>query len=202
MFPSRQKPPADLRGKLRLATRDAHLRLEAKVDFDRRMTSLDAYRSLLEDFLRFLRPTEEALAALDLEKFGIDFRFGQRTGWLEADLKDLGHSADSLNSLPGVLPVPKLSDPLEALGVLYVWEGSNLGRQVMLGKLTPLLHISPDWAGRFFNGYGKKTGVMWRSFVNALNEAGSDPHAARVIEASALATFAAFEIGLGSTSQA
>jgi heme oxygenase len=63
----------------------------------------------------------------------------------------------------------------------------------MLRKLKRCLNISPVSAGRFFNGYGKDTGTMWRSFVTVLNEVGTAPDAARIIEASALATFVAFE---------
>ena len=55
------------------------------------------------------------------------------------------------------------------------------------------LNIRPDWAGHFFSGYGKQTGAMWQSFVAVLNEVGKAPEHARLIEASALATFAAFE---------
>ncbi|MBT3071865.1 biliverdin-producing heme oxygenase [Rhodomicrobium sp. Az07] len=194
----------NVRDQVRLATRAAHLRLEAKMDFDRRLTSLEAYRSLLEDFLRFLRPIEDALGALDLKTFGIDFSSRRKSSLLEADLRDLGHDAASLNSLPGsCLHRPR--DIPQAFGVLYVLEGSSLGREVMLGKLKPSLHISPVWAGRFFNGYGRTTGAMWRDFVNALNDVGAEPDAARIIEHSALATFTAFEECLrmpGTVSQA
>ncbi len=190
---SRQASKSDFRHQLRSVTRAAHLRLEAEVDFDGRLTSLEAYRSLLEGFFRFLKPVEAALEALDLRELGIDYWLRRKLGWVEADLKDLGHSAASLNGLPEFSAAPKLRDPVEALGALYVLEGSSLGRQVMLGKLAPRLNVGPDWAGRFFNGYGKDTGAMWGSFVAVLNEAGSAPHSAQLIEAAALATFNAFE---------
>jgi heme oxygenase len=192
MSPPRLASPVNVRDQIRLATRAAHLRLEAKMDFDRRLTSLEAYRSLLEDFLRFLRPLEDALGALDLKSFGIDFSLRRNSSLLEADLRVLGHNTTSLDGLRGFCP-HRPKDALEAFGVLYVLEGSSLGREVMLGKLKLSLHISPVWAGRFFNGYGRTTGAMWRDFVNALNEVGAAPDAARIIEHSALATFTAFE---------
>ncbi len=190
---SDEKLPADFRGRLRLTTREAHLRLEAAVDFDGRMTSLQAYRAFLESFFRFLRPLEAALGALDLTQLVFDYSARRKLAWLAADLTDLGHTAESLNALPEFRGVPQLSDPVEAFGALYVIEGSSLGRQVMLGKLGKSLGVRPDWAGRFFSGYGKQTGEMWRGFVAVLNEAGRRPEAAALIEHSAVATFAAFE---------
>ncbi len=187
------RPPANLREHLRLVTRDAHLRLEAEVDFDGRLTSLEIYRGFLEDFLRFVRPVEAVLEGLDLKKLGIDYSSRRKSSWIETDLKDLGHTSESLEHLQSFEELPELTDPVDALGAMYVLEGSSLGRQVMLSKLAARLNIRPDWAGHFFSGYGKQTGAMWHGFVAVLNEVGKAPEAARRIEASALATFAAFE---------
>jgi heme oxygenase (biliverdin-IX-beta and delta-forming) len=187
------RPPANLREHLRLVTRDAHLRLEAEVDFDGRLTSLEVYRHFLEAFLRFIRPVEAVLEGLDLTKLGIDYSSRRKTGWIETDLKDLGHTNESLEHLGSFEELPELTEPVEALGAMYVLEGSSLGRQVMLTKLEARLDIRPDWAGHFFSGYGKQTGPMWQSFVAVLNAVGKAPDAARLIEASSLATFAAFE---------
>ena len=193
------RPPANLREHLRLVTREAHLRLEAVVDFDGRLTSLDLYRCFLEGFFRFVMPVEAVLSALDLKKLGIDYQSRRKLSWIEADLKDLGHTSESLEALPAFGELPQLNEPVEALGAMYVLEGSSLGRQVMLTKLAERLNIRPDWAGHFFSGYGKETGAMWRSFIDALNEAGRSPEAARLIETAALASFAAFEKCLAET---
>ncbi len=193
------RPPANLREHLRLVTRDAHLRLEAEVDFDGRLTSLTVYRSFLEDFFRFVSPVEAVLGRLDLKKFGIDYSSRRKLSWIEADLRDLGHTGESLENLPKFEGAPHLAEPAEALGAMYVLEGSSLGRQVMLGKLGARLNISPDWAGHFFSGYGKQTGVMWHSFVTVLNEVGRAPEAACLIETASLASFAAFEKCLAET---
>ncbi len=184
---------ADLRFRLRQATRDAHLRLEAEVDFDRRMTSLEAYRAFMEEFYRFVRPVETALRSCGLEELPIDYASRRKMGWIEADLKDLGHTDETLEDLPEFSGAPPLTNAMEALGALYVLEGSSLGRQVMLGKLAERLNVRPEWAGHFFNGYGKKTGAMWASFVAALNDAGKSEQDAQTIEYAALAAFAAFE---------
>lgn len=190
------RPPANLRERLRLVTRAAHLRLEAEVDFDNRLTSLAVYRSFLEDFYGFVRPLEAAMARLDLGAIGIDFNARRKLPWIEADLKDLGHTAESLEALPKFTGTPALSDPVEALGALYVLEGSSLGRQVMLSKIRARLGAGYGVSARFFSGYGPETAVMWQSFVAILNQSGASPEAERKIEAAALATFAAFERSL------
>jgi heme oxygenase (biliverdin-IX-beta and delta-forming) len=193
MAASEKKAPADFRGRLRLATRDAHLRLEDAVDFDGRITSIETYRGFLEDFYRLVRPLETMLGGLEPAMLPIDYSSRRKLAWIEADLKDLGHTDETLARLSEYSGIPALAPPLEVLGVLYVLEGSSLGRQMMLGKLGPRLGVRPDWGGHFFNGYGKKTGEMWRAFVAVLNEAARSPDAAQVIEDAALASFAAFE---------
>ncbi|MFZ1107690.1 MAG: biliverdin-producing heme oxygenase [Rhodomicrobium sp.] len=193
MAASEKKAPADFRGRLRLATRDAHLRLEDAVDFDGRITSLEAYRGFIEDFYRLVRPLEAMLGGLDLSMLPIDYPSRRKLPWIEADLKDLGHTDETLARLPDYPGIPPLAPPLEVLGALYVLEGSSLGRQAMLGALGARLGVRPDWCGHFFSGYGKRTGEMWRGFVAVLNEAGRSPEAAQVIENAALASFAAFE---------
>jgi heme oxygenase len=198
-MPSRRTSPASFREELRAATRPAHLRLEAQVDFDGRLTSLEAYRTLMESFFRFIKPVEFVLCALDLSALGIDYGMRRKTDWIETDLRDLGHTDSSLESLPAFIGAPPLRDPLAALGVMYVLEGSSLGRQMMLRKLAERLNIGPSWAGHFFEGYGKNTGAMWQSFVSVLNEAGRAPEAAALIEASAQAAFTAFERCLAET---
>ena len=90
------RAPANLREHLRLITRDAHLRLEAEVDFDGRLTSLEVYRLFLEGFFRFVRPVEDVLDGLDLKTLGIDYSSRRKTSWIETDLKDLGHTSESL----------------------------------------------------------------------------------------------------------
>jgi heme oxygenase len=114
MFPPEHTPPVNVRDTLRLATRAAHMRLEAKMDVDRRLTSLEAYRSLLEDFLCFTRPLEEILGTLELDNFGIDFSSRRKSRLLEADLRDLGHSEVSVQRLPGACLLQEviLSKPL------------------------------------------------------------------------------------------
>ena len=82
------------------------MRLEAEVDFDGRLTSLEVYRSFLESFLRFVRPVEAVLDGLDLNKLGIDYSSRRKTSWIETDLKDLGHTSEVLSTCKALRSFP------------------------------------------------------------------------------------------------
>lgn len=108
----------------------------------------------------------------------------RRTALFARDLDGLGATAsDRAPQLPAVPGVD------EALGRMYVLEGSTLGGVVIDRHLAGL----PTLAGvtvRAFSPYGSQTGAMWASFRRATRarvETGGDPD---VVVASARATFA------------
>jgi heme oxygenase len=108
-----------------------------------------------------------------------------KTGWLDADLQALGVSH------PGrPAAVAQVGSYPQALGVMYVLEGSTLGLQVVLKRMRPD-HVAWSTAGTFMRGYRSETGVLWRSFITALESlpAADWPLAA----GAALATFGAFQ---------
>lgn len=191
----------DLRLRLRVTTRAIHERLEARTDVEGRLTSIDAYRSFLENLLGIYRPLEDALRALDWSGSGLDFESRRKLDRLTADLIDLGHSAAIIERLPDCLSLPLPLSRAEGLGVLYVIEGATLGGRVILQRIESRLGVNQSWAGHFLYGYGENTGAMWMAFVESLNAAGADAPIASIIEASALATFVAFEEHLAARSQ-
>lgn len=89
------------------------------------------------------------------------------------------------------LPAPRGTD--EALGRLYVLEGSTLGGAFIDRHLATV----PELAGlrlRAFSPYGPGTGTMWRGFRRAARErvaAGGDP---AVMVAAARQTFGALAV--------
>ena len=68
-------------------------------------------------------------------------------------------------------PVPLLRDAFEALGSLYVMEGSTLGGQVIMRNVTLRLGFDDRFGCSYFAGHGANTGAMWRSFLARLDEA-------------------------------
>ena len=146
--------------RLKSGTEQQHQEIETLIDPMKNFASLEAYKAHLLKTWTFYRPLEANLAALDWNAVGIDFVSRRKAPLLEEDMRFLGvpHS-----------PTEERKQPLDrinldfALGCLYVLEGATLGGQIISRHLAKL-GIEPENGGRFFNGYGPKTGEMWKSF--------------------------------------
>lgn len=157
---------------LRDATAEAHKGLEDKIDAVARL-SLDADRRVLVPRYYLMHAMAEAAAEpLVLFLPGLDFTFRRRTPLLAQDL----HALDlPLPALPS--PSLDLASPAEALGLLYVMEGSSLGgrmiRKAIAARGADLTGLS------FLDPYAEQTGERWRAFLSVLEREGaSDPDAA------------------------
>ena len=70
----------------------------------------------------------------------------RRLHLLEADLAVLGSSARAVDALQAC-PVPLLHDAAEALGSLYVIEGSTLGGRIIQRNVERCLGFDGRWNG-------------------------------------------------------
>ena len=168
--------------RLRAETRPHHDAVEETLDLTSEALDRDAYRRTLELFYGFYRPLEEGLRAVGgwVER-GLDVTERSKTPLLEADLQTLG-VAD-----PGILRVctdlPPHATVAAAFGCLYVLEGATLGGQVISRALRKSLGVTPETGGRFFHGYGDRTGPMWQAFRTALTAAVTPADADEVVAA-------------------
>jgi heme oxygenase (biliverdin-IX-beta and delta-forming) len=153
---------------LRAVTRPAHSALEGALGLLDDRLDLDAYRVVLGRLYGFWRGWEPQMAAL-LRDDGL---LGQRRRLhlLAADLAALGVSSAALEALP-MCPLTMLRDDAEALGSLYVMEGSTLGGLVIQRNINRCLGDKGRRSCSYFNGYGTETGPMWRVFLARLDEA-------------------------------
>lgn len=180
--------------KLKQQTQPYHDRLEenvyAKAILDEDVT-LDAYRTFLSKFFGFYRPLEADLDRL-FAQTDLDFDFAARrkTALLSRDLGQLGLA---LENLPLCDRTPQPESVPQALGCLYVMEGATLGGQIILRHVAPRLQITPARGGAFFNSYGAKVGLMWRSFRQFATEQIATSRQEREIIDAAQQTFVAFE---------
>lgn len=110
---------------LKAATARHHERLERRVDIERHLRSRQHFRALLERFYGFHRPVEAVLAPFAGP-------FTPRYPALERDIAALGGDVEAL---PVATRLPRVETVHDALGVLYVLEGSALGGAV-IGKLV------------------------------------------------------------------
>ncbi len=196
--PGPSASPSPSRGvalaRLRAETRAQHERLEAAVGPPSPPTPA-WYRRFLGRWWGFLVPIEEALAA----RPGLDAAIGlalpprRKRAWLEADLAALGLGAAEIAALPLCTDLPPLDRAGEALGCLYVLEGSTLGGQLLARTIEAEL---PELAGatRFVRSYGPEVGPKWRGFLEALEAfSAQTPAAIDDVVRAGRETFAAFE---------
>ncbi len=170
---------------LRTGTRDAHTRVEDRVDVLRAGRNPHTYAPVLQAFRSLYAPLEQALDRSPLTLDVVpDHAHRRKTGWLDEDLAALGAA------VPPDLEVPRLATVEDVAGTCYVLEGATLGGAVVARAL-------PDVPHRFFASYGSRRGAMWAGFrghLRALDERGVDE--ARTV-ASAQRTFGLFEQALG-----
>lgn len=150
----------DIHRRLRDETRPDHARLESRVDIARRVATLQDRRALLSGFWRLHGEVEQAAAPWLADLPELDFAGRRRSPLLRGDLADLGLSP------PPLAAGPVLASTAEALGLLYVVEGSSLGGQVIRRELAA---AGDDFRGlSFLDPYGAETGARWRSFMAVL----------------------------------
>jgi heme oxygenase len=178
------------RAALRAATEAVHQRLHGLSDFralaEGRIGSA-AYVALLRRMLGFHAPLESRLAAVaGLDRF-VDVAARRRAHLLRADLRWLGAGENV-----ALAPLPEFEDVAEALGALYVAEGSTLGGRQLARGLDAMLPPG-EHGRRFLLGHGDRHGAMWRACCEAIERCGADAGARATMIGSAVATFAAFE---------
>jgi heme oxygenase len=151
---------------LRKFTAGPHKAIEDALGLMRDDLNLETYNRVLARLYGFWAVWQPQVGRLiDDEPF---LRPRQRLRLLEIDLIALGYSQHALDALPRCLPVP-LRNGMEAIGSLYVMEGSSLGGRVVLKHLNRCLGPEIEGRSAYFYGYGDETGSMWRSFLARLD---------------------------------
>ena len=171
-------PDVSIRDLLRERTRAEHDRLERGLRLTDPGLTLERYREVLSRFFGFWAGWEPRMAEELPDEALLAPR--RRLHLLRSDLKALGLSPERLPACPA----PPLRGTGEAMGSLYVMEGSTLGGRVILKALEG--RGVPAGARAYLAGHGDATGAMWRSFLSRLE---AEPDAAAVLRG-AKATFA------------
>jgi heme oxygenase len=165
----------DIHAQLRQATASVHVRLHHHDGFAAAASgtiSLPDYRLLLERLWGFHHVFEGMLRDMNANERGsaINLEKRARAPLLELDLATLGVDHASIENLPKCDGLRKPKNEAEFMGSLYVVEGSTLGGVHIARALKPLFNTESDEGRRFFFGYGEEHGMMWRNFLNQLEE--------------------------------
>ena len=173
---------------LRRCTRESHSALEEQIAIEQALGSIESYGDLLQRFLAIYQVLEpQVLSTPDLDRWVTDLPQRRRVPDLLTDLKALDrpqYSQLSATAAPA-------TDVPDALGCLYVLEGSTLGGQLIAQQVTERLGLTPEHGCQFFAGAGRNTRALWNSFAQSLESfAAAHPECRRQIAQSALTTFA------------
>ena len=174
--------PGPVLTRLRAATAAAHKDLERNFAVAARAATPLGRGLLARDYYLLHAQAERALAPWLMSVPGLDYADRRRTPLLKTSLRRLGVATPSLGAAP---EFPALDGCAEALGFLYVIEGSALGGRTILRSLA---RTGIDLSGLdFLDPYGPLTAKSWGSFVRVIErEVGSAE--ARLAEASRGAT--------------
>lgn len=139
-------------------------KLESKRLFDGTFTQENYYKMLLVNH-QFIKAYEGEIHSLLNEKDlnllnEINFN---KLKLIEKDLVEL-----NLNPNP-LTPIENLENRAEALGALYVIEGSMLGGMVIAKQLKKYPELEKA-SFNYFGHYGSHIGPIWKSFVSYMNE--------------------------------
>lgn len=156
-------------GELRKKTSDYHNKLEetalSKVIMSEQVT-LESYIDYLTAMYIFTKPFEETYFPL-VENTFTNLPERRRTELLKADLLKLGWLPSELESLDFVSFTDGISKE-EAVGAMYVMEGSSLGGRVIFKHIHKTLGLSEDTGASYFFGHGTGTGKSWTTFLDEL----------------------------------
>lgn len=184
-----------LRETLRAATRLQHERIEQRLAIADRVRCKPAYVRLLERNYGIYAPLETRIGHFTREFAlrGLNLSSRHKTPWIESDLRVLRFTTENIRAIPLCVDLPNLPNLSCALGCLYVLEGATLGGQVLLRCFKEAFGLDAGSGARFFSGYGRRTGMMWKSFVAFVNAQESTDLDTGEVIASARATFECFE---------
>lgn len=175
--------------RLKQQTKSNHQQLEkVLVSKLRAMRSTDDYAGVLKLFYGYFGGLEGEINKVIDTSLLPDSAERRKTQSLADDLEFLGASVPE-KADGDALPV--LNSHLQALGALYVIEGSTLGGKIISQMVQKQLGLT-DGGVSFFTSYGDRTEQMWENFKNALDYQAVNPEQEAVVITAANQTFLKF----------
>jgi len=177
---------------LKQNTKSNHQQLEKLLVTKLRLISTtEDYIKLLQLFYGYFGGLEDKIIGNLSEVHMDDHLERRKTLSIANDIKILG---GTLNEKAKEGDLPQIENFLQALGALYVIEGSTLGGRVIVKMLQRQLDIEHNKGLSFFSGYGEETESMWTSFKELLNNQTLTLGETELIIAAADSTFEKFKL--------
>jgi heme oxygenase (biliverdin-IX-beta and delta-forming) len=177
--------------RLRSETKSIHQALEkAMIPGIRNAKTPEAYGAILKTFYGYFKAIENLLDKQLTDKIVPAYDQRRKAHIIIEDLKAINQNG----ALPPLATeLPEISNAYQALGAMYVLEGSTLGGQVITKMLMQNLNLTDSAWIRFFSGYGDDTQKMWGSFIGVLNQYSQDETRHDEMIEAAINTFAQFK---------
>lgn len=176
--------------KLKEKTKTAHIELEKVLAQKiKSIRNIEDYLEILAYFYRFFNPLEKAIFS-QLKGTLPDVAQRRKTEWI---LEDLDYFRPSRPAISPYLNTPDINNNIQAIGALYVIEGSTLGGEVICRMVSQRLGVYPEPGFKFFSGYGEDTAQMWEDFKNFINSKSWTPEEEDEIINTAGYTFGSFK---------
>ncbi len=173
---------------LRLKTDTAaeHERMHSLMAQADAFSNRETYARFVAAQYEFQRDVEHLFADADVKAAVPDLDGRGRQNESRADLADLGVA------IPDGPPASAGVGMPEALGWLYVSEGSTLGAAFLLKEAKARLGLDENFGARNLGAYPEGRAVVWKRFTAALDTAGYDAAEQDAVIAGANAAFARF----------
>jgi len=154
---------------LKKRTFDAHTKAENNLNSKlNSITTYGDYGRMLTMFYGFFQPLEKVITQYIGKEILYDIDERRNSNSILIDLKAIGQSTKApliCTDLPNINSTP------EALGAMYVLEGSTLGGRMISRILMKNDFVKFDASNlHFFIGYGENTGSKWINFLSVLNQ--------------------------------
>jgi heme oxygenase (biliverdin-IX-beta and delta-forming) len=160
----------DLLSRLKTETAECHTRLENALDLMRPEWPREDYVALLEGFYGYVAPWEDAAAEF-MPASLLDFFDGRRKALLLAsDLALLTGDDSRASRVRKIEHLPPMNSIGRLFGSMYVMEGSTLGGRFIAPHVATLFGLQTGSGNAYFEGYGRRTGSMWKAFRETANE--------------------------------
>lgn len=169
--------------RMKAASAAAHDAVDRTITAARPFDSREAYGRFLDFQLRLHRRVAPLYAAAGLNGLLPDLEARARLAAVEADFADLARPVPPPPAAGPDVPLP------EALGWLYVVEGSNMGA-ALLSREARRLGLSDDFGARHLAGHPDGRARHWRAFTAALDAVPLGAAEEERAEAAVIAAFA------------
>ena len=152
--------------KLKRETTESHQKLEKKIILQIKNIKRDEeYGRLIAAFYGFISPLEQQIMGKLTESTMPDIGQRAKANLLEDDLNEIGAEIMTKQRVD----LPEIRNQYDAIGALYVLEGSTLGGQIIKKMVQKALNKSTDTGFAYFSSYGSETRTYWANFIRTID---------------------------------